>query len=91
MNPLDLLYHLLNFSAPAVAMALAMPLGARWILRQQSPMKWWSQALLVLAVGLIALAGSLVVLGRDGKMAAYAALVLSTTSAQWLLTRGWRR
>jgi len=91
MNPLDLLFHLLNFSAPALAMALVLPLAARWVLRQQSPMKWWWQMLLLLVVGLVALGASVAVLGRDGKMAGYATLVLSTTTLQWLLARGWRR
>lgn len=91
MNLLDLLFHLLNFSAPALVMALAVPLAARWILRLRTPMRWWWQVLLVLAAGLVTLAASLVLLGRDGKMAAYATLVLVTATVQWLMARGWRR
>ena len=29
-------------------------------------------------------------LGRDGKVLTYAALVLATASCQWLLQRGWK-
>ena len=58
MNLLDLLFHLLNFSAPALVMALAVPLAARWILRLRTPMRWWWQVLLVLAAGLVTLAAT---------------------------------
>jgi len=91
MNPWDLCVHLLNFSAPALAMALLLPLGARWVLRLQGPMSWWRQMLCQLLVGIGVLAGSMVVLGRDGKMAGYAALVVVAATLQWLLARGWRR
>jgi hypothetical protein len=40
--------------------------------------------------GLAALAAGLWYFGRDGKMAAYAALVLAVASAQWLVARAWR-
>ena len=39
------------------------------------------------ALGLLA---ALIVFGRDGKMATYAALVVAIASSQWLLLRGWR-
>jgi hypothetical protein len=90
MDGWDVLLHLMNFAAPALALALALPWAARWVIRK-SPMAWWMQAVVNGLVGVLALALSLWWLGRDGKMAAYAALLLATASSQWLLSRGWRR
>ena len=91
MNPWDLCIHLLDFSAPALALALLLPLGARWVLRLHAPMRWWAQVLFQLAAGIVVLAASVILLGRDGKMLGYAALVVVTATLQWLLARGWRR
>jgi hypothetical protein len=86
----DVLSHVLNFAAPALVLALTLPWVARAVIRK-SPMSWWVQALVNGLVGVLALGLSLWWLGRDGKMAAYGALLLAVTSSQWLLSRGWRR
>jgi hypothetical protein len=52
---------------------------------------WWGQMLVNFMVGVAVLLACLWGLGRDGKMMAYALLVLAVTSSQWLLVRGWRR
>jgi hypothetical protein len=90
MDWLDVLNHLINFIAPVLALALALPWAARWIIRK-SPMPWWKQTVLNGLVGVLALTLSLWWWGRDGKMAAYAVLLLAAASSQWLLSRGWRR
>jgi len=41
-------------------------------------------------VGCAVLVAGLIVLGRDGKMLTYAALVLGCATCQWVLVRGWR-
>lgn len=88
----DILNHLLNFAAPALALALLMPLGARLFMKKAAnALSWWSQAAVNFAVGVAMLSGSLWYWGRDGQMLAYAALVLAVATSQWLLSRGWRR
>jgi hypothetical protein len=92
MNLLDILIHLLNFGAPALAMALLVPLGARFLFKKRGiPVPWWVQFATNFVVGVSMLAGSFWIFGRDGKMQAYAALVLAVATSQWLLSRGWRR
>lgn len=91
MTLLDILNHLLNFAAPALALALLLPLGARIFMKKSaSPLSWWAQIAINFAVGLAVQMGSLWYWGRDGKMLAYTALVLAVTSSQWVLMRGWR-
>ena len=83
--------HLLNFMAPAAAVALVLVLCGRWVVaRGPSAMPVWRQWLVVFVVGLLALAAGLAVGGRDGKMLTYAALVVATASCQWFLVRGWK-
>jgi hypothetical protein len=40
--------------------------------------------------GALGLLGGLVFFGHDGKMATYAALVLSCASCQWVAAKAWR-
>ena len=91
MGPLDILYHLLNFVAPAAALALLLVLAGR-IFGQKVPsaLSWWARVAIVFIVGVAALVAGLVLWGRDGKMLTYALLVLATASCQWVLSRGWR-
>lgn len=92
MDALDLLLHASAFVAPAVAVALLLvPLG-RLCLPPRGPqaLGWGRQALLDTVVGVLVLLAGLVVWGRDGKMATYAALVLGCATAHWLGQRGWR-
>ncbi|MBW7832288.1 MAG: hypothetical protein H3C29_03655 [Simplicispira suum] len=92
MDFLSALNHLLNFLAPALAVPLLLWLPARLALgRPAGAPRWWLQWLAQAGVGTCVLLGGLVLLGRDGKMLTYAALVLACASCQWLLQRGWRR
>jgi len=92
MTLLDILGHLLSFAAPALALALLLPLAAR-IFRKKSAfvLSWWAQIAVNFVVGLAVLTGGLWWWGSDGKMLAYTALVLAAASSQWVLMRGWRR
>ena len=92
MGPLDILNHLLNFVAPAAAVALLLALGGRWVARPsgQAP-RWWMLALGLFVLGTVVLAAGLLVFGTDGKMATYAALVLVCACGHWVAVRGWRR
>jgi hypothetical protein len=89
MGPLDAIWHLLNFVAPAVGVGLFASLLAKALWRKAlrtaplASLVVWTSALgmLMLVVGLVAF-------GRDGRMATYGLLMLSTTGVLWW--RGFR-
>ena len=91
MGPLDLLNHLLNFMAPAAWVAMAVIVVARFFMPKMPAARAQSaQVAINFAVCLAALVLGLLVFGRDGKMATYAAMVLSGATSQWVMARGWR-
>lgn len=88
MGPLDALWHVLNLLLPglvlgALAAALAKLLW-RGALRQVA---WRHLALWASGAATLAMLGGLVLLGRDGRMATYGAMVLACSLALWW--RGW--
>ena len=91
MGFFELIHHLLSFAAPAVAVALLVTVAAPLVLRRspQGP-GWWARLAINTAAGLVALAAGLWFFGRDGKMATYAALVITVATAQWVAARAWR-
>jgi len=91
MGPLDLLLHLLNFIAPAAGMALGVTLLARIFMKKQAAApSWRAQAAINFIAGTVVLVAGLVLFGRDGKMATYAALALVVAASQWAAGRHWR-
>ena len=91
MGPIDVLFHLLSFAAPALALAALLVLAGPLLLRRSRPLvAWWVQLLLNSAVGVAVLALGLWQFGVDGKMATYAALVFAVAAAQWAGSGGWR-
>ena len=92
MGFLDILFHLLGFAAPALALGLLLPLASRFLL---SPARivtgFWAQAAIVSASGLAVLGGGLWFFSQDGKMATYGALVVVACAVQWTLAGAWRR
>ena len=85
------LNHGLNLVAPAAALALLLPLCARIVgLKTAEAPAWITQVAINFAVGCTALLLALWLLGHDGKMLGYGALVLACASSQWALLRGWR-
>ena len=91
MGLLDLVVHLLGFVLPALAVALFLVGGAAICLpRNPARPRWWVQWAVNAAVGVLVLLGGLVLTGRDGKLATYAALVLAMASSQWWLLRAWK-
>ena len=92
MTLTDILLHLLNFVAPALALALLLPWLPRLLWKKSTPgLAWWAQIAINFVVGVAVLQGCLWWLGRDGKMAAYGLLVLVLASSQWVLSRAWRK
>ena len=84
MSLLDALIHMVNFFLPALGMALLLPTLARLV--------WWRalksagfvrQVTWVAGVNALVLMAGLIVLGRDGAMATYAALVLASSLTVW--------
>ena len=91
MGPIDVTFHVLSFIAPALALALLLPLGGRVLIpRHQVLISWWGQVALNAIVGISILALGLWHYGVDGKMATYAALVVGTAVSQWVGSAGWR-
>ena len=88
MGPLDLLNHLLNFAAPALALGLVLAFLVPVFMKNKALARTrTAQAAINFVVGLLALLAGLLFFGRDGKMAIYAALVLATASSQWWAMR----
>ena len=90
MGFLDALGHLANLFGAAIGLGLIAPSLAKLLWRQDLKSSPWPD-LVQWAVGanvLVTLAG-LVLQGRDGRMATYAAMVLASTAV--LFWRGWRR
>jgi len=90
-----LLNHLLNFAAPAAWVALLLVSATRLLpgfLGSRRPLapSMASQMAVIFVVGLTILVVGLLVLGRDGKLVSYAALVAGAALCQWILLRGWR-
>lgn len=86
------LAHLLNFVAPALALALGLATAARFIVPKAAQTTgWWMQVAINFAVGGGVLTAGLLLFGHDGKLATYAALVLSCACCQWVLSGAWRR
>lgn len=84
------LIHLANFVLPALGLGVVAAVLAKlawW--RALKPVAWWRLALWGSAAALLALVGGLVVTGRDGAMATYAAMVVACAAA--LGWAGWRR
>jgi len=84
MGPLDAIWHLLNFLAPALGVGV-MAAGACKLLwrRDLSSVRWQRLALFASTAGALASLGGLAAFGRDGKMATYALLVLASAAALW--------
>jgi hypothetical protein len=84
MGPLDAIWHLLNFFAPAAGVAVVTTVLAKLLWRRQlagagmARLVAWSAG-----AGAAALLTGLVVFGRDGRMGTYGLLVAATAVALW--------
>lgn len=84
MSPLNALWHLMNFFAPAVFIGVASTCLVRWLWRSELRGRA-GQGMLVwatLPAAGVAVAG-LVLTGRDGKMLTYAAMVAACAVGLW--------
>lgn len=91
MGALALLNHAINFLAPAIWLALWMPLLSHIFIRKHPLAKSLSAQIAIhFVVGGLVLGAGLVVFGQDGKMVTYLALVLFGATSQWWMQRGRR-
>ena len=92
MGPIDALWHLLNFFAPAFGVGVLTALVAKLLWRRSLK----SASLKRLSVWAItgsalALLAGLIVFGSDGKMLTYGAMVLACALSVWWAGFGPRR
>jgi hypothetical protein len=84
LGPLDLTWHLLNFFAPALGLAAIAAGLAKLVWRTElRPVPWTRLFAVAAAACMLALIGGLVLLGHDGRMATYAAMVLAAALGLW--------
>lgn len=88
MSYADLFWHFAGLLAPALVLAPGMVLASRLLrLRPAGKLGWWAQVGINLAVCVTVLVAGLVVLGHDGRITTYAALMLASAACQIVLTR----
>ena len=86
MGPLDALWHLLNFVAPAFGLGvIAAGLSKLAFRTDLAHVSWRRLSVWASSASLAALVGGLIVTGQDGRMVTYAAMVLACgLSLAWL-------
>ena len=84
MGPLDAFWQVANLFLPALALgALAATLAKLLWRRELAGVPWRRLAAPASAAGAAVLLGGLLLFGRDGKTATYAALVLANAFILW--------
>ncbi len=84
MGPLDALWHLLNFFAPAVGVGVITTALARLVWwRELRPAGFMRLSLWTSAGCTVGLVAALVIFGRDGKMAGYALMLAGGSLSLW--------
>lgn len=92
MGALDLAWHCIGVAAPAFGVALLTTACGRILIKNSAPRQaLLAQAAINFGVCLGVSIASLALLGQDGRMAGYLALVLASATTQWLLQAGWQR
>jgi hypothetical protein len=84
LSPLDALWHLLNFFAPVAGIGILAPSMAKLLWRRRLKGVAW-QTLCRWAAGAasVALLAGLLFFGRDGKVATYGLMILSSALGLW--------
>lgn len=89
-----LLLHLAQLALPAAALAVLMVSVASWMPgwrgRQAVPVGWVARVAWTFALNLAVSVAALVTWQADGKLLAYAALVVVSALAQFVFWRGWK-
>ncbi len=91
MEPVALFNHGINLLAPALWMAVWMPmLSWLFVRNKHAAQVYVRQVAMHFVVCSLVLVAGLAIFGRDGKMLTYVAIVAASASTQWLLVKGWR-
>lgn len=86
MSPLDAFWHITNLFAPAWGLAALLALAIKGLWRREAKSLAWRKLWLWGAAGgTVATLAALILLGRDGRMAGYALLVLGVALPCWYL------
>jgi len=84
VEPLDAIWHFLNLLAPAFGLAAIATAGVKLLWRRElAGVPWPRLAVPATAACMLALAGGLILLGRDGKMATYGVMVAAAAVTLW--------
>ena len=86
MNPLDIAWHLANFLAPAVVVALLTASASKLLWRDALRGVGWGRLVLAAGIGCtVTLIGGLLWFGRDGRIATYGAMIVACALCIWLV------
>lgn len=86
MSPIDAFWHIANLFAPAWGLAALLAAAIKGLWRREAKSLGWRKLWAWGAAGgTAAVIVSLILLGRDGRMAGYALLVLGVALPQWWL------
>ena len=92
MGPIDALWHLLNFFAPALGVGVVASLMAKLLWRRElKGVSWRRMSIWVTVCGAAVSLAGLIVFGHDGKMATYGAMALACAATLWWVGFGPRR
>ena len=84
MGPLDAFWQVINLFLPALGLGVLAAAAAKLMWRRElAAVPWRRLAAPACAAGAAVLLGGLVLFGRDGKTATYAALVLVNAVMLW--------
>ncbi len=84
MGPIDALWHLLNFFAPAVGVGVLGAALAKLLWRRElRNVSVRKLAVWAFVAGAVASLAGLAIFGRDGRMATYALLIVASALALW--------
>lgn len=89
MSPLDAFWHFVNLFAPAWGLAAMLALAMKALWRRDLKAVRWRRLWVWGGIGgSVAIVAALALLGRDGRMAGYALLLLGVSLPQWWLGLG---
>jgi hypothetical protein len=84
MGPTDLFWHLANLLAPALGLGIIAASLAKLLWREAlRQMPWARLAAWLVAGNAVVVVAGLVLQGRDGRMATYAAMVAVSAALLW--------
>ena len=88
MTAIDAFRHVLGLFMPALCTAVLAAAAAKLLWRSElRRIGWLRLTLWTAAAGSLALLGGLLLLGRDGRIASYGAMVGASALALWWATR----